>query len=106
MKSGMGGFSLRNISKMIAITREYKSKIAQWLDDEKPFYPEDVLLFVEIRKKQYRLRTPRYDKALQFSMEVGAEWAFNYNKRQLPFGCHAWYHKEYYPFWSRLIKKD
>ena len=77
-----------------------------WLDDEKPFYPEDVLLFVEIRKKQYRLRTPRYDKALQFSMEVGAEWAFNYNKRQLPFGCHAWYHKEYYPFWSRLIKKD
>ena len=43
---GNGGFSLRNISKMIAITREYKSKIAQWLDDEKPFYPEDVLLFV------------------------------------------------------------
>ena len=33
---GNGGFSLRNISKMIAITREYKSKIAQWLDDEKP----------------------------------------------------------------------
>ena len=102
---GNGGFSLRNVAKMTAITHKYKDKIAQWLDDEKPFYPEDVLLFVEIRKKQYRLRTPRYDKALQFSMEVGAEWAFDYNKRQLPFGCHAWYHKEYYSFWSHLIEE-
>lgn len=47
---GNGGFSLRNITKMIAITHKYKDKITQWLDDAKPFYPEDVLLFVEIRR--------------------------------------------------------
>lgn len=103
---GNGGFSLRNIDKMIRITHEYKSKIKLLLDDEMPFYPEDILLFVEIRKRKYRLKTPSYDKAMQFSMEIGAEWAYNYNKKQLPFGCHAWYNKDNYLFWSQFIKCD
>ncbi|WP_294627585.1 DUF5672 family protein [uncultured Bacteroides sp.] len=101
---GNGGFSLRRISKMIKITHAYKHKIDCLLDDKMPFYPEDVLLFVEIRKRGYRLKIPDCTKALQFSMEVSAEWAYNCNKQQLPFGCHAWCHADNYPFWSRFIE--
>lgn len=100
---GNGGFSLRKITKMIKITHRYKNRIASLLDDDKPFFPEDVLLFLEIRKAKFRLNTPAFNEALKFSMEVGSWWAYEYNNRELPFGCHAWYHKEYYPFWKTII---
>ncbi len=103
---GNGGLSLRKVEKMLKITQYYKSKILSLLADDQPFYPEDVLLFVEIRKWRYRLKTPNYKEAMQFSWEVGAEWAYEYNGRRLPFGCHAWYHRDYYPFWSQIIKYD
>lgn len=102
---GNGGFSLRRISKMIKITHDYKNRIDRLLGDGMPFYPEDVLLFVEIRKRGYRLKTPDCPEALRFSMEVSAEWAYECNKKQLPFGCHAWYHADNYPFWSRFIEE-
>lgn len=101
---GNGGFSLRKIAKLIEITHYYKNKIASLLDDDKPFYPEDVLLFLEIRKTKFRLKTPIFNEALKFSMEVGSWWAYEYNNKELPFGCHAWYHKEYYHFWKTIIK--
>lgn len=103
---GNGGLSLRKVEKMLKITHFYKTRICLLLAEDQPFYPEDVLLFVEIRKWRYRLKTPNYKEALRFSLEVGAEWAYKYNASQLPFGCHAWYHKDYYPFWSQIIKYD
>lgn len=101
---GNGGFSLRKISKMLDVTSYYRDKIEQLLADDAPFYPEDVFLCLEVKHKKLRLKKPRFEEAMKFSMEVGCEWAYDYNNRQLPFGCHAWYHKDYSPFWRDIIK--
>lgn len=101
---GNGGFSLRKISKMITITRYYKEKIDSYLDDNKPFYPEDVFLFLELTSRKCRLYKPGYKEALKFSMEQNPSWSFQYNKGKLPFGCHDWNHEQYSPFWNSIIK--
>lgn len=100
---GNGGLSLRKVDKMIQVTHHYRKVIAALLADNQPFYPEDVLLFVEIRDRKYRLSTPDYQEAMHFSLEIGADWAYESMGRQLPFGCHAWYLKDNYPFWSAFI---
>lgn len=100
---GNGGLSLRKIDKMIQVTHHYRNIIADLLVDGQPFYPEDVLLFVEIRNRKFRLSTPSYKEAMRFSLELGADWAYECMNRQLPFGCHAWVHKDNYPFWSAFI---
>lgn len=101
---GNGGFSLRRISKMLEITTHYKTKISKLLDDDAPFYPEDVLLLYELTDRNFHLEKPCFKEALQFAMEENPKWAYCYNGNQLPFGCHAWCHKDYYPFWSTFIK--
>ena len=101
---GNGGFSLRRISKMLEITTHYKTKISKLLDDDAPFYPEDVLLLYELTDRNFHLKKPCFKEALQFAMEENPKWAYCYNGNQLPFGCHAWCHKDYYPFWSSFIK--
>lgn len=101
---GNGGFSLRKIDKMIDLTIYYRKKINALLSDNAPFYPEDVFLCVEITNKKYSLKKPKFDEAMKFSMEVGASWAYEYNNRELPFGCHAWYHPNFISFWKSIIK--
>lgn len=100
---GNGGFSLRRISKMIEVTRIYKKKIDFYMADDKPFYPEDLFLHLEL-SFNHRLYTPKFKEALQFSIEMNPEWGYHYNQNQLPFGCHAWSHKDYAPFWKSIIK--
>ena len=106
LQVGNGGFSLRRISKFIKLTQHYREKICSLLDDNCEFYPEDLLLHNEITDRKYRLKKPAYRIALKFSMEMNAEWCYDYNGKQLPFGCHAWYHKDYISFWSQIIKSE
>lgn len=101
---GNGGLSLRKINSMIALTSYYKEKISELLDDNKEFYPEDIFLLLEVTDKQYRLKKPSFKEALMFSMDERPDLAYQYNHRNLPFGCHAWYHEDYYPFWSKIIQ--
>lgn len=103
---GNGGFSLRKISKMVEISEFYKDKIVNLLADGKPFYPEDVFLLLELDDKHYQLQKPAFDEALMFSMEHNPSWAYEFNNRQLPFGCHNWKDRDIYPFWSKIIKND
>lgn len=103
---GNGGFSLRRISKMLEITTHYKTKISKLLDDDAPFYPEDVLLLYELTDRNFHLKKPCFKEALQFAMEENPKWAYCYNGNQLPFGCHAWCHKDYYPFGVPLLNTD
>lgn len=100
---GNGGLSLRKVSKMIEVIRYYSGKISLLLADEQPFYPEDIFLLIELTCRKCRLRKPSFKEALKFSMESNPEWAYNYNEKQLPFGCHAWFHKSYSAFWSQII---
>lgn len=102
---GNGGLSLRKVDKMIALTAFYKEKVTRLLDDNAKFYPEDIFLLLEITDRKYRLKKPPFNEALKFSMDERPELAYRYNNGNLPFGCHAWYDKKYYSFWSLIIKK-
>lgn len=99
---GNGGLSLRKIDKMIEVTHAYKNRIAELLEDEASFYPEDVLLLLEPSGK-YILRKPSYKEAMKFAVEHNPWWAYKHNNNKLPFGCHNWYDEEALPFWSQFI---
>lgn len=101
---GNGGFSLRKINKMIEITHFYKEKIDSYLDDNKPFYPEDLFLLLELDSRKCRLRKPGFKEALKFSIEENPAWGYHYNHGVLPFGCHDWNHADYSAFWTPIIK--
>lgn len=103
---GNGGFSLRKISKMIEVTNFYKTKIDYYLDDNKPFYPEDLFLLLEVNSYKCRLDKPSYREALKFSIEENPEWGYRNNHDQLPFGCHDWNHEHYSSFWYPIIKSS
>lgn len=99
---GNGGFSLRKVNKMLQIARLYKEKIAKQLDDNKPFYPEDVWLLFELKNKD-RLKKPSFKEALKFAMETTPNKAYQWNNNTLPFGCHAFSRNSYKEFWSPFI---
>lgn len=103
---GNGGFSLRKVSKMIEITRFYKCKIDEYMSDDKPFYPEDVFLLLELNSRNYHLKKPKFKEALKFSIEENPLWGYNYNHNVLPFGCHDWNHESYASFWLPIIKNS
>lgn len=100
---GNGGFSLRKTSKMLDIVIHYKDKIDKLLADDAEFYPEDIFLLHELIDSKYKLKKPNFKEALQFSIEEKPDWAYFCNREQLPFGCHAWCHKDYYYFWKSFI---
>lgn len=102
---GNGGFSLRKTSKMLEVVIYYKDKISRLLDDNAAFYPEDIFLLHELADRKYRLKKPGFKEALRFAVEEKPDWAYSFYKKQLPFGCHAWCHKDYYPFWKFFIDK-
>lgn len=90
-KVGNGGFSLRKVQSHL--------KWAIWASTIFKLIPknEDIIwsLFVPFKK-------PTSLKALEFAFEMDPEKSFEINKRQLPFGCHAW--EKYNPeFWNRYI---
>lgn len=99
---GNGGFSLRKVAKMLQITRLYKKQIVEQLDDDQPFYAEDLWLLFELKYK-HRLRKPSFKKAIQFSMEMMPEKVYQWNNYTLPFGCHAFNRDPYKQFWSFFI---
>ena len=91
---GNGGFSLRKVKPHL--------KWATWASFIFKLMPknEDIIwsLFVPFKK-------PNYLKALAFAFEMNPEQSFELNKRQLPFGCHAW--EKYNPeFWKMYIPEN
>lgn len=99
---GNGGFSLRKVSKMLQITHAYRDKITEHLDDNQPFYAEDLWLLLELKHKD-RLKKPSFKEALSFSIETIPEKAYQWNNNTLPFGCHAFDRNPYKKFWSAFI---
>lgn len=100
---GNGGFSLRKISKFKQITAKYKERFAPLVSDDAPFYPEDTLLLYELQGTGDELKKPPFKEALKFAFEENPEWAYRKNGYRLPFGCHAWFHPQYGPFWKNFI---
>ena len=91
---GNGGFSLRKISKMIAVTEHYKAIIDKCMADSNSFFPEDVFLLLNTHDKEVHLKRPSYKLAMKFAIEQIPAWSYRANGCQLPFGCHNWTHPE------------
>ena len=52
---------------------------------------------------QPHLRIPGNDEAIGFAFEKSAQFLYEQNGRQLPFGCHGWEKYEYETFWKNYI---
>lgn len=102
---GNGGFSLRKVDTFIRLTTACSTQIAACLADHQPFYPEDLLLLIELEQWHVgcRLKKPDYKEALQFAFEENPEWAYQLNGNRLPFGCHAWCRAPYFSFWKSIV---
>lgn len=71
-----------------------------------PFYRhinEDAILGLEFGKKFKLISVPGEKEAAKFAFEVHAEYLYGMNKRELPFGCHAWYRYEE-KFWQGILQ--
>lgn len=99
-KVGNGGFSLRRISKMIEMTRDYAPQIAD-LEFGVRGAQEDVF-FAIVAGRYAKIKMPSRKKALGFSWESRPEWCLKQLKH-LPFGCHAWQTDKYIDFWRPYI---
>lgn len=92
---GNGGLSLRKVSGFMSILKERKPLLGEQIINED-------LFFSSIVDKNFKVAP--IDTALQFAFERQVERCFELNKRQLPFGCHAWqrYNLE---FWKPYIER-
>lgn len=88
---GNGGFSLRRVSALRRVLREQANRIRAYEKQTMHQYNEDVFFGIEVNRYWPRLRIPDFRTGLRFAVEFYPERAVNeYNKGQLPFGCHAW----------------
>lgn len=113
---GNGGFSLRNVQKslrVIDIANKYSKKIKPknrssklafisavitnkshkiWLKNRIEYYPfnEDGFWSLEAPKYLKNYKVADFKTSLKFSFEKFPKISFMINKRNLPFGCHAW----------------
>lgn len=127
---GNGGFSLRNIQKLLKVldlvnksaTRTSKHPFIRklwfisalllgkshgiWLNAPTDNYPfnEDGFWSLEAPKYDSSFKVAPFKIALQFAFERYPAKCFKLNNKKLPFGCHAWkkYDEE---FWKPYILK-
>lgn len=92
---GNGGLSLRNIQNTIQLLEDFS-------DEVKCFQRHEDLFFSYHNYNKFKVAT--VGVALQFSFETKVERCFRLNKKEIPFGCHAWerYNLE---FWRPYIEE-
>ncbi len=100
---GNGGFSLRKVSKFIAIVTSNQKKIDYYLINKGTEFNEDVFFSYEMNKWKTKITTPPYKEAIGFAFEQNPSLAFKHNNNKLPFGCHAWYKAPFKEFWRAFI---
>lgn len=125
---GNGGLSLRKVSTAIKVIKSAEisaSRTAKniwirrfwfiqglilgknrrvWLNAPPADYPfnEDGFWSFEAKKYYKKFKVAPFKDAVRFAFERFPEKCFELNKKQLPFGCHAW--SKYNPeFWKKYI---
>lgn len=126
---GNGGFSLKNIQTSLKVLKKVKKQVKRssnrdwvqkiwffwavitgkshkiWLNAPIDNYPfnEDGFWSLEAPKYLPDYKVAPFKTALKFAFEKFPRKCFHINKRQLPFGCHAWekYDKD---FWLPYIE--
>ncbi len=85
-KVGNGGFSLRNIKKMIEIVKLYPDWIQKIIQSN---IPEDIFFGVLVNLYQSKqIKIPTFKQGIQFAFEMYPSYTYKLNHSQLPFGCH------------------
>jgi hypothetical protein len=102
-KTGNGGFSLRRVRKFYEICLNMPDEIAMYNSRNEHQFNEDAFWSVEVNRKHKILKIPGYKISLKFAFELYPARAFDINKQQLPFGCHAW--DLYLDFWKPIFKE-
>ena len=92
---GNGGLSLRKVPSFIRILEERKPLLGDQIKNEDLYYSSIV---------DEKFRIAPIDIALQFAFERQVKKCFELNKRQLPFGCHAW-ERYNLNFWKLYIEQ-
>ena len=99
-KVGNGGLSLRKVESHHRVTLEQRERICFFLSQRHyHLYNEDVFWATEANGFSY----PDSLEALRFSFDKYPAYCYWLNKRQMPFGCHAWYKRKMRGFWKRFI---
>lgn len=102
-KVGNGGLSLRKVSSSIYNLKLFRMWASKWKANEDSFFSHCAGAFNPF------FRIPAEEVAVQFSFDALPGKAFELNKKQLPFGCHAWYrsdmpvYTENFNFWKTYI---
>ena len=97
---GNGGLSLRKVESHHRVTLEQRERICFFLSQRHyHLYNEDVFWATEANGFSY----PDSLEALRFSFDKYPAYCYWLNKRQMPFGCHAWYKRKMRGFWKRFI---
>ena len=104
---GNGGFSLRKREKFIEILQQLPDVVKVYLNpkNQSTFYAEDVFFSIEPKRNKIDFSKPDYIEACKFSMENKPQKALEFNKGELPFGCHRW-NKENREFWNNFFLTD
>lgn len=106
-KVGNGGLSLRKVSSHLKAVQQLKGVIEEFLRHTKNHvFNEDVFFAVEVNKHGLNFSYPSYMEALKFSFDKYPELCYKLNHEQLPFGCHSWFKKKMFKFWSKTIKSN
>ena len=106
-KVGNGGLSLRKVSSHLKAVQQLKDVIEDFLRHTKNHvFNEDVFFAVEVNRHGLNFSYPSYTEALKFSFDKYPELCYKLNHEQLPFGCHSWFKKKMFKFWSKIIKSN
>lgn len=96
---GNGGFSLRKVSSFIFNSQLFKKETEGWSLNEDLFWSFRLPVINPF------FRIPSMSTAVGFSIEGSPSYCYELNKKQLPFGCHAW--EKYEPeFWKKFIRGE
>lgn len=92
---GNGGFSLRRVSKMLALLSSLQHEAATY------HLNEDFFFAFEVKRLGYDIQIPGVQESLAFAFDENPETAFEMSGKKWPMACHAW--PRYKSFWQQFI---
>ncbi|TFF33703.1 DUF5672 family protein [Mucilaginibacter psychrotolerans] len=100
---GNGGFSLRRVKKFHDLSVLLRDEALHYLRQNNHRFNEDAFWSIAVNRRQKSLHIPHYKVAAGFSVEFEPDRAWQINKGNLPFGCHAW--DLYLDYWRPVFKQ-
>lgn len=106
-KVGNGGFSLRKVASHLAITKEQKQFISDFLTEkEKKIYAiEDVFWSLKAPEFDQNFKIPDYKEGAFFALDRKPDLGMKLTNNELPFGCHGINKPKVIHFWKPIINQ-